>query len=77
MAQDLKYGTLHIEGVPDDEPVFVLRSQDAAALSTVAHYAAEVNRHGASLEHQERIGRAYHAMAGWQFANPGRVKVPD
>ena len=38
MAIDDKYGTIEIPGIPADEPVFVLRSQDALALPTILHY---------------------------------------
>ena len=40
MARDLKYGTVIVERgtIPDDEPVFVLRAQDALAADTIRYY---------------------------------------
>lgn len=38
MAIEKKYGKLDIPGIPDDEPVFVLRAQDAYALDTLRDY---------------------------------------
>lgn len=40
MAVDKKYGIVNLEGrVPTDEPVFVLRAQDAFALYLLRTYA--------------------------------------
>lgn len=38
MAIEKKYGKLDIPGIPDDEPVFVIRAQDAYALDTLRDY---------------------------------------
>lgn len=48
MAIDNKYGRIEIPGIPDDEPVFVLRAQDALAVPTICHYSSlvrELQRH--------------------------------
>ncbi len=38
MAKDAKYGQLEIPGIPADEPVFVLRAQDAFAGAMIRSY---------------------------------------
>lgn len=37
MTED-KYGQIHIEGVPDDEPCFLIRAQDAYAVGFLKLY---------------------------------------
>lgn len=77
MAATLKYGHIAIAGVPADEPVFVLRAQDAAAVQTIMYYRASAEAHGADAELVEGVSRAVNDITRWQFAHPGRVKVPD
>lgn len=77
MAVSLKYGQLDIPGVPADEPIFVLRSQDVAAPATLLAYKEEVRRHGAAPHHLLLTDRTLGEVTSYQFANPGRVKVPD
>lgn len=38
MALDSKYGQVTVPGIPDDEPIFILRAQDATAISTIEDY---------------------------------------
>jgi len=72
MAIDQKYGLINIPGVPQDEPVFVLRGQDAAAVETILHYAEVAYRVGARVEHIEHILKSVQAVARWPHK-----KIPD
>ena len=38
MAKDTKYNIVDVEGIPEDEPIFVLRAQDAFAVATLKFY---------------------------------------
>ena len=31
MARENKYGDVHVKGIPEDEPIFIFRAQDAFA----------------------------------------------
>lgn len=38
MAIDTKYDIVEVGGIPPDEPIFVLRAQDAFAVATIKFY---------------------------------------
>ena len=38
MAKDTKYNIVDVEGIPEDEPIFVLRAQDVFAVATIRFY---------------------------------------
>ena len=38
MAKDRKYSDVDVEGIPEDEPIFVLRAQDVFAVATLKFY---------------------------------------
>lgn len=60
---------------PADEPLFLLRGQDAYAPDAVGDYLSRV--HGTSLGHREKVAEAHEGMLVWQAVHPDRVKVPD
>ena len=72
MAIDQKYGLVNIPGVPQDEPVFILRGQDAAAAEAILHYAEIAHRVGSEPHHVRHILASYEAVARWPFK-----KIPD
>jgi hypothetical protein len=72
MAVDRKYGQVHVPGIPSDEPVFILRGQDAAAAGAILFYAVEAQRVGAAPNHVKDIFNSYEAVAAW-----GIKKIPD
>jgi hypothetical protein len=72
MAVDRKYGQITIPGVPADEPVFILRGQDAAAAGAILFYAVEAQRVGSAPNHVKHIFESYEAVAAWPIK-----KVPD
>lgn len=39
MAHDAKYGPITIPGIPDDEPVFILRARDTFSAGLLMEYA--------------------------------------
>lgn len=60
-----------------NEPVFVLRAQDAISLSAIAAY-----MHSAALvidseEQYEELESIYKRFREWQSKNQDKVKLPD
>jgi hypothetical protein len=89
MAYDRKYGEITAEhgdvvhgepGVPlneSDEPVFIIRAQDACAVDAVLRYRGAAEDKGASEELLYAVEEAAGAISEWQEAHPDQVKVPD
>jgi hypothetical protein len=72
MAIDLKYGHVTIPGIPDDEPVFILRAQDKFAEETVRYYGSAAAGHGQPMKWAKRVDAARDAIAAWP-----KKKIPD
>lgn len=71
-----------LEGLPDltfpaDEPLFLLRAQDAAAPDTLHDYRHNSEVKGAEPRHLGHVSVAMREMDDWQAANPNRIKIPD
>jgi len=49
-GNDLKYGPLNIPGIPPNEPVFVLRAQDAHSVYLLQEYQALVGSHSTDMK---------------------------
>lgn len=85
MAKDKKYGQVDLPGVPDDEPVFILRAQDKLAVGIIARYrnAAAMSEAPGSTPTQEWLdsidgeGGVIEDFQAWQSANSDKVKFPD
>lgn len=52
---DAKYGHLHIQGVPQDEPVFILRAQDAHAIYVIEEYKRLAASHNTEMAHSLQL----------------------
>lgn len=72
---DNKFG--RVEGVPSDEPCFVLRAKDRCAVETILAYAEACRAAGSPPEHIDAIGRQAQRFEAWQGRNLDRLKVPD
>lgn len=77
MAHDTKYGDVEIPGIPEDEPVFILRAKDAAALIVLEDYYEAAEEVGASTEFLKSILDVEATFGDWQNDNADKVKVPD
>lgn len=79
MAQNTKYGRVTTErgNIPPDEPVFILRAQDALAPLAVVAYLKLCEEEGTTENHLTEVGLAYATLAEWQSEHPDRVKTPD
>jgi len=68
-----------ILGIPQDEPIFVLRAQDAAARETIAEY-EYLTSHGeynAGTEFSDGITARLQEFQQWADQNPDKMKTPD
>jgi hypothetical protein len=77
MAFDRKYGTIPIEGIPDDEPVIVFRAQDQTTPNVIVAAIKLAVMAGADLGHVASLLRAKVEIERWQQTSAGRTKVPD
>jgi hypothetical protein len=62
--------------IPPDEPIFILRAQDAMAPRAIANYMASI-QDISPVGHVEICSRRIDEFVAWQKANPGKVKNPD
>ncbi len=60
-----------------DEPVFVLRAQDALSTCALRVWIEEARDRGVSPHKIERAVRDLHEFEAWQLANEDLVKLPD
>ena len=61
--------------IPEDEPVFIIRGQDAAAPSTVEFWAAAAAGRGAKQDIVTAAYRQANLMRDWQREHAS--KIPD
>jgi hypothetical protein len=52
--------------IPANEPVFLIRGQDLAAIATLRFYAQEASKNGASDELTLKVLQHANEMAAWQ-----------
>lgn len=77
MAIDMKYGEIDITGIPDDEPVFVIRAKDQASVNSIKDYFVNAYRAGATEDFAKAGDSVVLVFEDWQESNRERVKVPD
>ncbi|MGW4127935.1 hypothetical protein [Amycolatopsis japonica] len=75
MAIDTKYGRVTLENgtIGEDEPVFVLRAQDALTPEVLAEYRRLCAVAGSPAKHLEGIDAAAHAVIEWQQGHHTQV----
>jgi hypothetical protein len=71
MAISGKYGKLNIPKIGEDEPVFILRAQDALATGMVEIYRVLVASHGSPMA--DALKAEVERFKNWQ----GHRKMPD
>lgn len=77
MAFDKKYGSVDIDGIPDDEPIFIIRAQDKSAPQVVTQYADTAIVNGSPSEHAAAARQVAEEMRDWQRDNESKVKAGD
>ena len=77
MATDLKYGQVPLVGIPDDEPIFIIRAQDKASVGAIQDYFANAEVVGVDDDFLVRERDVTQRFRDWQETNADRVKVPD
>lgn len=63
--------------IPADEPVFILRAQDAYTVDTIENYLQICGANNCSPHHLSAILNAQTRFREWQRANEVSVKQPD
>ncbi len=76
MAVDAKYGQVEIPGIPEDEPVFIIRAKDVAALDAIMDYFIDAKAQGAEFT-PEHENEALQPFLEWRNSHKELVKVPD
>ena len=71
MALSGKYGKLDIPKIASEEPVFILRAQDALATTVIRMYQLLAESHGRPLAME--LDKQIDAFRKWQ----GKRKMPD
>ena len=71
MALSGKYGRVDIPRIGDDEPVFILRAQDALAEPTIGMYKLLTDSHQCELS--PALQKEIDSFHGWS----GLQKMPD
>jgi hypothetical protein len=79
---DDKYGRITVEREPgnpigDDEPLFVLRARDQAAVDTIKQYAEICRGLGCDEDHVAAVEYQAQRFEEWAGANPDLIKKPD
>lgn len=64
-------------GIPEDEPIFILRAQDQCALEAIPVYAQLANDAGAPKQFLAGLGDVAFQFSDWRMKNRDKVKVPD
>ncbi len=77
MAKDTKYGDVSIPGIPDDEPVFIMRAKDSCAPQAINQYAELAIVAGSPSEFAAACRRVATQFREWQGENQDKVKTPD
>ena len=63
--------------IPEDEPVFLIRGQDAAGPEAVRNWARIASDQGASQEIVNSALDQANAMRVWQLTQGNMMKIPD
>lgn len=77
MAKDAKYGSIEIPGVPDDEPVFVLRAKDVLSYGAIMNYQSMAVSRRCPEEFIGGLDNVLETFAEWADTNADKMKVPD
>lgn len=64
-----------LEKVPEDEPIFIIRAQDAMALSVISTWIVGAIRQGVNLDKVLSAHHHWESIAIWQQEHP--PKLPD
>lgn len=63
--------------IPGDEPIFILRGRDVAAIATLCEYQKRAAYSGADREHLTAINMCIADFRNFSIDHNDRMKVPD
>ena len=75
MAIEGKYGKVDVPGIPDDEPIFILRAQDSLADKAMWSYMFLCTAAGSPDHHIQGIDAAIQTFYSWRDRG-GQFKMP-
>jgi hypothetical protein len=64
-------------GIPEDEPIFILRAQDNASLPTINAYWDVVTDMGVALDFAADLDDCRIEFENFRLAHPDSMKTPD
>jgi hypothetical protein len=64
-------------GIPEDEPIFVLRAQDKLSTRIVARYRNDAATADLPVEFIDDLDTTLNSFSDWQTENADKVKLPD
>jgi len=77
MAIDLKYGKFDIEGIGENEPIFILRGRDLASTVAILAYYEICAIAGSPKSHLENIMVNVEYFNKWQAENESAMQIPQ
>lgn len=77
MATDRKYGKIEIPGIPEDEPVFIIRAKDKISLEVIEAYSFHAALESCPEEFVKSIDAVGLEFEQWQAEHEELVKLPD
>lgn len=74
-----KYSAIkHLLGIPEDEPIFIVRAQDDASTALLSAYAnITYEQLGVPREFVRNIADLNMEFASWRTSNRDKCKTPD
>jgi hypothetical protein len=63
--------------IPDDEPIFILRARDVAAVRTLESYRSEAEAAGSPPDHLQAVQLRVEQFRKFSSEHPDRMKKPD
>lgn len=79
MPYDQKYGKITTEhgNLSADEPVFIVRPRDAAAMDVLGAYLSRCVKLGSPLSHLHMVLDKVEEFRKWRADYPDKIHVPD
>jgi len=64
-------------GIPEDEPIFILRGQDKITMGALDAYFTYAQMVGCDEKFINSLEEHISSIARWQHENLGKLKIPD
>jgi hypothetical protein len=64
-------------GIPEDEPIFIIRAQDDVSIEAIAKYAGLAEKAGVNPNFLSGLVDVQLQFGEWRRVNREKVKIPD